>query len=187
MNASPPYGTTQRHDGTIEIDLAPGGDTCVQFAVPVRGNTACAGRGARPQAKPKRSLRILCIDDDAQVLEFMNACLMRYEHRVMVASGGNQGLELFRAARLENQPYDVVVTDLTMPDMDGYQVGRTIKAESPTTPVIMMTGWGTTVCADGDSAPGVDLVVGKPPRMQELNDLLLRMAAPANLAGKEEG
>jgi len=54
-------------------------------------------------------------------------------------------------------------------------VARTIKAESPHTPVIMMTGWGTIMKEDGETAPEVDAVVGKPPRMQELNDLLLRV------------
>jgi CheY-like chemotaxis protein len=176
MNASTLYGTMQRHAGDIEIANSPGGDTSVQFAVPVREIILQAGRDGRPQAKPKRSLRILCIDDDPQVREFMNACLQHYDHRVMVASGGKQGLELFRTATLENQPYEVVITDLAMPDMDGHHVARMIKAESPHTPVIMMTGWGASVSDDGDAIPCVDVVVGKPPRMAELNDLLLRLA-----------
>jgi hypothetical protein len=41
-----------------------------------------------------------------------------------------------------------------------------------------MTGWGTTIREDGETTPEVDAVIGKPPRMQELNDLLLRIAAP---------
>ena len=51
-------------------------------------------------------------------------------------------MELFRTAMLESQPYEVVITDFGMPDMDGQHVARTIKAESPNTPVIMMTGKG---------------------------------------------
>jgi DNA-binding response OmpR family regulator len=127
----------------------------------------------------QNSLHILCIDDDAQVREFLNACFTHFNHRVMVASGGKHGIELFRAATLENQPYEVVITDLGMPDIDGHHVARTIKAESPNTPVIMMTGWGTNLGDDGETAPEVDAVVGKPPRMRELNDLILRMAKPA--------
>jgi DNA-binding response OmpR family regulator len=87
-------------------------------------------------------------------------------------------LELFRVATLENQPYEVVITDLGMPDIDGQQVARMIKATSPNTPVIMMTGWGAISDEEG-SDQEVDAVVGKPPRMQELNDLILRMTAPA--------
>jgi DNA-binding response OmpR family regulator len=135
--------------------------------------------GDMAQTKPKRSLHILFIDDDPQVREFMEVCLTQFKHRVMVASGGRQGIELFRAATLKNQPYEVVITDLGMPDVDGRQVARTIKAESPNTPIIMLTGWGAMMKEEGETVPGVDIVVSKPPRMHELNDLLLRMATPA--------
>jgi DNA-binding response OmpR family regulator len=151
---------TQRHAGGIEIDNAP-------------------GQGATPQVKPPRSLHILCIDDDLRVRELMNSCLTHYKHRVMLASGGKQGLELFRTATLENQPYEVIITDFGMPDMDGRRVARTIKTESPNTPIIMMTGKGTITNQGGEMAPAVDVVVGKPPHMQELNDLILRITTPA--------
>jgi CheY-like chemotaxis protein len=130
------------------------------------------------QTKPKRSLYILCIDDDPQVGELLNDCLTHLGHRVMVASGGKEGIEMFRTATLKNQPYEVVVTDMRMPDIDGRQVARTIKAESPNTPIIMLTGWGAIIRDDGDTTQGVDVVVNKPPHMQELNELLLRMATP---------
>jgi CheY-like chemotaxis protein len=135
--------------------------------------------GDEGQTKPKRSLCILCIDDDQHVRELLNDCLTHLGHRVMVASGGKEGIEMFRTAALKNQPYEVVVTDMRMPDIDGRQVARTIKAEFPNTPIIMLTGWGAIIRDDGDTTPGVDAVVNKPPHMQELNDLLLQMAAPA--------
>jgi DNA-binding NtrC family response regulator len=95
---------------------------------------------------------------------------------VRVASGGKDGVELFRTAMREKQPYEIVITDLGMPDVDGHHVARTVKRESPQTPVIMITGWGTIMKEDGEAAPEVDAVVGKPPNMEELNNLLLRMA-----------
>jgi DNA-binding response OmpR family regulator len=131
------------------------------------------------QTKPKRSLHILFIDDDPQVREFMAVCLAQFEHRVMAASGGKQGIDLFRAAMRDNQPYDVVITDLGMPEVDGRLVARTIRAESPRTPIIMMTGWGVIMKEEGETIPDVDVVVNKPPHMRELNELLLRMAQPA--------
>jgi CheY-like chemotaxis protein len=187
MNASPTYETAPDSAGTIEIDRDPGCDTTVTFSVPVREIISGAVRADWPPAKLKRSLRILCVDDDPQVREFMVACLRHYDHRILVASGGKQGLEMFRSATLANQPYDVVITDFGMPEINGHQLARIIKAESPATPIVMMTGRGATVSDDGDATPGADVVVGKPPRMEELNGLLLRMAAPAGLAGKEEG
>jgi signal transduction histidine kinase/CheY-like chemotaxis protein len=172
------YGMMQRHDGIIEIDSAPGRGTCVRLIFPIQEKPPQTVRGTSPQVKQNRSLHILCIDDDAQVRQLLNDCLTHFNHRVMVASGGKHGMELFHTALQKNQPYEVVITDLGMPQMDGYQVARTIKAEAPHTPIIMMTGWGTTIREDGASTPEVDAVIGKPPRMQELNDLLLRVTAP---------
>jgi CheY-like chemotaxis protein len=174
------YGMIQRHDGNIEIDSAPGCGTCIRLTFPVRENAASAGQGSQAQTRLKRSLNILCIDDDAQVRQLLKDCLTHFNHRVMVASGGKQGMELFRTALSKKQPYEVIITDLGMPDIDGHHVARTIKSEAPGTPVIMMTGWGTTMRDDGETAPEVDAVIGKPPHMQELNDLLLRVTtAPA--------
>jgi CheY-like chemotaxis protein len=179
MNVSSIFGIARRRGGTIEIDSAPGFDTCIEFTVPIREKTSSAGPDAPPPARLKRSLHILCIDDDPRIREFMTDCLAHFEHRVMVAPGGKQGLELFRTATRENHPYQVVITDLGMPGLDGRQVARMIKAESPQTPVIMMTGWGAMMEAEGEKTPAVDVVVNKPPRMTELNDLLLRVARAA--------
>ena len=165
MNGPSISDMTQCHDGAVEIASAP-------------------DRGPRPQPKQQRSLYILCIDDDAGIREFLNDCFTHFNHRVVVASGGKHGIELFRIATLKHQPYEVVITDLGMPDIDGHRVAQTIKAESPNTPVIMMTGWGMIGDEEG-IALEVDAVVSKPPHMKELNDLILRMTSPANLAGKE--
>jgi CheY-like chemotaxis protein len=139
---------------------------CLQIAWPARNLAA---------AVLKRSLYILCIDDDALMLEVTKDCLSHFEHRVRVASGGRYGVEVFHSAILKSEPYDAVITDLRMPDMDGYQVARMIKAESPLTPVIMLTGENNPTAQDEAMALAVDVMVGKPPRMRELNDLLLRV------------
>ena len=103
----------------------------------------------------------------------MKDCLAHFGHQVRVASGGKHGLELFCAALLNSEPYDVVVTDLGMPDVNGYQVARAIKAESPNTPVVMLTGEGVTTRDGGALAAAVDVLVNKPPHIQQLNNLLL--------------
>ena len=177
MTLSSIYGTAQRPGGTIEIDTEPGFDTGDQFAVPIREKELSVSQGDPPPDGLKRSLRILCIDDDPRIRAFMTDCLSHYKHRVMVAPGGKKGLELFRTATQENQPYEVVITDLGMPEVDGRQVAQIIKAESPKTPVIMLTGWGEMMREDEETAPAADFVVNKPLRMAELNDLLLRMMA----------
>jgi CheY-like chemotaxis protein len=92
---------------------------------------------------------------------------------------GKQGVELFRSAQPTAGRYEAVITDLGMPDFDGNKVAEAIKAISPTTPIIMMTGWGALMKSEGEKAPDIDALVSKPPRIAELNRLLLQLTLPA--------
>jgi CheY-like chemotaxis protein/uncharacterized membrane protein len=125
--------------------------------------------------EPCRPLRILCIDDEADLRQVMHDVLELDHHQVTLANGGREGIELFRSSLRSTEAYDVVITDLGMPEVDGHHVARAIKAESPQTPIIMLTGWGAMPEASGQPASEVDAVIGKPPRMQELSNLLFQV------------
>jgi signal transduction histidine kinase len=172
------YGMMQRHDGTIDIESAPGAGTCIRLTFPIRNRILAKSIQTETIPRTDRTLNVLCIDDEPGVRKLLTDCLGHYHHRVELASTGAQGLELFRDARHRNQPYEAVITDLGMPEMDGQEVAKAIKAESPGTPVIMMTGWGTMMKEEGDTAGEVDALIGKPPRMHELHSLLLRLTTP---------
>jgi len=172
------YGVVQRHEGGIEIESAPGRGTCIRLIFPIQAHVhAPAAPAPTPKAARVRPLRILCIDDEPMVRQLLDDCLKSFDHKVSVAASGKQGLELFREAMKQAQPFEVVITDLGMPEMDGHQVARAIKAELPRTPVIMLTGWGANMKEDGQTAPEVDALLSKPPRMQELNEVLARVTA----------
>jgi CheY-like chemotaxis protein/uncharacterized membrane protein len=124
-----------------------------------------------------RPLRILCIDDEPDLRLVMHDLLDSEHHQVTVAQSGKEGLEYFRAGLQSGEPFEVVITDLGLPDIDGHSVARAIKSESPLTPIIMLTGWGSMPKAGGPSTAEVDAVIGKPPRMQELSSLLHQVTA----------
>ncbi|HVU07437.1 MAG TPA: ATP-binding protein [Verrucomicrobiae bacterium] len=177
------YGMMQRHNGNIEVESSPGHGTCMRLTFPVRGEISPVNSSTEtPATKSNRSLRVLCIDDEPQVQELLKHCLATFNHHVETASSGKQGVEMFRQAARDNQPFEIVVTDLGMSDIDGRQVARTIKKEFNGTPVIMMTGWGTMMHEDGEAIPEeVDALIGKPPRIKELNELLLRFTPPEKM------
>ncbi|HSY19749.1 MAG TPA: ATP-binding protein [Candidatus Acidoferrales bacterium] len=177
------YGMVQRHEGNIEIDSAPGRGTCMRLTFPIAESALSAAVVATPRIESKHSLRILCIDDEELIRQLLADCLSHYAHQVVTATNGQQGLDLFRAAALENRPFEVVITDLGMPKMDGHELARAIKAGSPRTPVIMMTGWGAMMKEKGETVPDVDAVVGKPPQINELNNLILRVVSAAQSSG----
>ncbi len=171
------YGMVQRHEGSIDIESSPGHGTCIRLNFPIQEKLPEIVRATKSQVEMKHGLHILCIDDEEPIRLLLEDCLTHFNHRVATAASGEEGIRLFRAAQLNKQPFEVVVTDFGMPKMDGYHVARTIKAESPLTPIIMMTGWGTLMKENDKSAPEVNIVVSKPPCMQQLNELLLRITA----------
>jgi CheY-like chemotaxis protein len=70
-----------------------------------------------------------------------------------------------------------VITDLGMPHVDGRRVAAAVKTTSPSTPVIMLTGWGQRLVAEKDIPQHVDRVLNKPPRLQELRATLAELTA----------
>ena len=97
-------------------------------------------------------------------------------HQVHVADSGQSGLDAFRAAKKDGKPFDAVITDLGMPHLDGRQLAQILKKESPSTPIIMMTGWATLMKGEEDLPLHVDGVLNKPPRITELQETLRRVA-----------
>jgi len=93
-------------------------------------------------------------------------------HEVLTADGGTEALQTFARLQLEGRTPDVVITDLGMPRMDGRELTRQLKCQSPATPVIMMTGWGKMMRGEEDIRAPVDALVSKPPRMAELQKAL---------------
>jgi len=168
------YGVMERHEGKIQIESHRGKGTTVRLLFPVRNLISSTPVEDLP-THPPVPLQILCIDDEPLLRELVKEILERDGHRVEVTDGGHSGVQAFREANQRGTPFDVVITDLGMPYLDGRQVARTLKRESPQTPVIMLTGWGAFMNEDGDLPPQVDGVLSKPPRSRELREILNRV------------
>jgi len=125
-----------------------------------------------------RSLRVLLIDDDPSLIEALRTSLTDEGHKVSAAKGGQVGIDTFRAARGTGLPFDIVITDLSMPDVDGRQVVASLRAISPRTPIILLTGWRHQLKDGAERSLQVDRLLGKPPRIRELR------AALAELTGR---
>lgn len=173
------YGVMQRHEGEIDIESEPGKGTTFRLIFPIR-DTAPTSEAADKNAGKPPSLQILCIDDEPLLRELLKEMLERDGHAVEVSDSGQSGLETFRQAQQQGRPFDVVITDLGMPYIDGRQVARTLKRESPSTPVVMLTGWGTLMKEDDSLPTQVDGVLSKPPRSKELRETLSRIASARN-------
>jgi CheY-like chemotaxis protein/anti-sigma regulatory factor (Ser/Thr protein kinase) len=168
------YGVVERHEGKIEIESEPGEGTTMRLIFPLRRALSVEdldSAGSLVLAPQK----ILCIDDEPLLRELLKEILERDGHQVEVSDGGQAGLDAFRAAHRRGNPFDVIITDLGMPYLDGRQVARTVKLESPRTPIILLTGWGAFMNEDGEAPAQVDTVLSKPPRSRELREALNRI------------
>jgi signal transduction histidine kinase/CHASE3 domain sensor protein/ActR/RegA family two-component response regulator len=168
------YGTMERHSADIEIESAVGTGTTIRlrFAVPTTSPVAAAAASAAAGAVSP--LRILIVDDDPLVLKSLRDTLEGDGHGVTTADGGQAGIDAFLAARAQGNPFPVVITDLGMPYVDGRKVSTAVKTAAPGTRVLMLTGWGQRLVADGDIPPHVDRVLSKPPKLRELREALAR-------------
>ena len=165
------YGMVRRHHGEIEIDSVVGAGTTIRLRFPLAGQGEASARQAIDGRKPP-PLRILVVDDDPVLLSSIRDLLKIDGHQVVTENGGAEAIEHFCAALAQGEPFAVVITDLGMPQVDGRQVARAVKAASPATPVIMLTGWGSRMVAEGDIPEHVDTVLSKPPKLQELRTTL---------------
>ena len=98
-------------------------------------------------------------------------------HLLETANGGQAGIDAVRSARERNVSFNVVITDLGMPYVDGRKVAAAVKATSPQTRIILLTDWGRQMLDDNEIPPHVDRVLSKPPRLHELRTVLTELTA----------
>ena len=98
-------------------------------------------------------------------------------HIVVTASGGQDGIDAFRQANGGAEAFAAVITDLGMPYVNGREVAAAIKGMSAATPIILLTGWGQRLVAEGDIPPHMDRILNKPPRMREIREALFQLVS----------
>ncbi len=169
-------GVAQRHHAELEIDSAPGRGTAVRlvFFVPAFTRAAAPAAGAPAPLRPRR---VLVIDDEPAIVRAISLVLEADGHTVAAAPGGREGIDAFAGALLSSEPFDIVITDLGMPRVDGGKVASAVKAASPSTPVIMLTGWGPGMLDENNAPLHVDWVLSKPPRLAEIREALAAVTA----------
>jgi CheY-like chemotaxis protein len=110
---------------------------------------------------------VLVVDDEEPVLSVMADLLRSMGQEVAVALGGASGLELF-----ERGAFDVVFSDLGMPEVNGWDLAHAVKSRSPETPVVLVTGWGYQLEGGTAQAHGVDRVMPKPFSIEDVESAL---------------
>jgi len=167
LGMSVSYGIIKRHRGEILIESEVGRGTTFILHLPVGFGERDRQEKVLKPIKEVRPARILVIDDEDSVREILSQILKVEGHHVVIASDGEEGIERFK-----NEPFDLVFTDLGMPKISGWEVGKTIKGMNPKVPIVMITGWGMELNREKMSESGIDLVVSKPFQFDQVIELV---------------
>jgi PAS domain S-box-containing protein len=168
------FGIAQRHHGAVELESTPEAGTTVRLVLPAGAPTAspvCSVAGA--PAGAAAPLRILVVDDEPRIGQMAALMLGRHGHAVEVATSGEEALEL-----MERGAFDLVVSDLSMGDgLNGWGLAAEVARRWPSVRVALATGWGAAIDAEQARRRGVEAVLAKPFRTEELLRIATRVDA----------
>lgn len=156
LGLSMSYGIIKRFGGEIDVESKIGKGTTFTILLPI-------GKGKREEERYSstsnfgKKARILVVEDEETVRNVLIRTLAQVPHEVTTADNGEEGLKLFKTHR-----FDIVLTDLGMPGVSGWEVCRRIKEISPETPVGMITGWGMEIDQEKAKEVGLDFLISKP-------------------------
>jgi len=159
------------HDGEIGVESQLGEGTTFTIKLPVSGiSRKDPDQTAVPDSPA--SLSILVVDDEKEVGSVLNELLSDEGHLVRVADDGSKAISL-----LEKHTFDVVITDLGMRGVTGWDVASAAKRINSKLPVIILTGWVNSALGKEDERPAVDMVLSKPTKRDELTRAIARVVS----------
>jgi two-component system cell cycle sensor histidine kinase/response regulator CckA len=167
------YGLMHRLGGRISASNRATGGAVFTLAFP------CAAPAQRQKARAggeRRPVRVLLVDDEVDNLEVLQELLEMEGHRVDAAPSGPAALERFH----RGERYDVVLCDVGMPQMSGWQVVREIRRIAPDVRIWLLTGWANEISEHDPRLADVQGVLGKPLDLEQLRLLLSHPGEPSS-------
>ena len=159
------YGLMHRLGGNISAANRPGGGSVYTLFFPLASATQ---RQKQRENRAPRRASILLVDDEVDNLEVLEELLEMEGHRVETAASGRTAVDRFQ----RGERYDLVLCDVGMPQMSGWQVVREIRRIEPAARIWLLTGWANEISEHDPRLADVQGVLGKPLDLEQLRTLL---------------
>jgi PAS domain S-box-containing protein len=139
LGLSQVHGLLEQLGGRLVLRSVPDSGTTAELWLPVAVGTEVPAITAEPEllAETPRGLHILAVDDDALVLMNTAAMLEDMGHKVKEASSAQEAIDILR----EMSDFDIIITDMAMPQMNGLDFARTVWKDWPKVPILLATGY----------------------------------------------
>jgi len=170
------HGIVKDHEGAIQVDSTPGVGTSFRIFFPALAETVLSKSRPRTESAGGHGERVLCVDDEPALAELMRSQLEARGYRVTAFASPMEAWLDFSA---HPESYDIVVTDLTMPQLSGADLAERILRLRPDMPIVMATGYGTALQEERARDMGLRRLLLKPFTMAVLDEAIQEVLAEA--------
>jgi two-component system, cell cycle sensor histidine kinase and response regulator CckA len=147
------YGIVKKNDGAIRIESQLGQGTTVEVLFPqIEAPATAEAEGSEAGLFPIGTERILLVDDEASLVEMTARILEKLGYTVVIATSSSKALRLFQS---QPERFDLVITDMAMPEMAGDRLAREIFGIRPEMPILLCTGYSDRIDEKGAAALGI--------------------------------
>ncbi|MCP4252545.1 MAG: CBS domain-containing protein, partial [Candidatus Scalindua sp.] len=158
------YGIVTRYGGKIDVNSEIGNGTTFTLQFPIANKKTSSKEISEPkQEAGKKNLRILVVDDEEDIRNILNKFLSRKGHNVKVVDNGAYAIKM-----LEGEEFDLVLCDLAMPNVSGYDVVRVLNKLKKRPKIGIITGWAREPDTITDTELNVDFYLNKPFKLLEI-------------------
>ena len=163
------YGIVNEYGGEIEVKTEIGSGTTFRIYLPLIGESENQGAAETKTKLETGHEHILLVDDEATVIKLEQQMLERLGYQVTSCNSSLEAIEVFHS---NPDAFDIIITDMTMPNMTGDQVAKNILSIKPDTPIIIITGFSERINKEKAETIGIKGFLMKPVLISDMAQMV---------------